>query len=330
MVEQSSLYHYQCCLCGKEYSPVPNLLLCPVCEAIQRKDEPPKGVLEVSWNYEALKKHLRLSRGKWEIWDLLPLEKEFFPPIPVGNTPLWKPIRLWQELQVSGLYLKDDGANPTGSLKDRASYLVAGVAKKYGFSTIAVASTGNAASSMAGVGAAAGIQIKIFMPKTAPKAKQVQALLYGAEVTLVEGTYDDAFDTSVEYCKKHTEVLSRNTAQQPLTIEGKKTVALEIVQQLGQAPERVYLSVGDGVILAGVYRGFEDLFHLGLITAVPTLVGVQAEGSDAIARAVKKGSFENPVRANTIADSIAVEIPRNGHLAVKKINQYRGRMVVVS
>ncbi|GAB4368839.1 MAG: threonine synthase [Spirochaetales bacterium] len=287
-------------------------------------------MLEVQWDYPALREKVDAREGKWDVFDLLPVEREFFPPIPVGNTPLWKPVGLWKKLDWKNLYLKDDGANPTGSLKDRASFLVAAFARKHGYSAVAVASTGNAASSMAGVGAAAGLSVRIFMPKSAPLAKRVQSLLYGAEVTLVDGTYDDAYEASLEYCRTHGEVLSRNTAQQPLTIEGKKTVALEMYQDLGVSPGRVYLSVGDGVILAGVYRGFEDLLRLGWIDRMPEIVAVQAEGSSAIARALEKGWFEPGIPARTVADSIAVEIPRNGYLAIQKLKSYGGRVVRVS
>lgn len=330
MDRKEALFRYRCSLCGKEYDPSPELLVCPLCQATQDPKEPLRGVLEVQWNYPGLKERIDSRGGHWDVFDLLPVEREFFPPIPVGNTPLWKPLRLWKQLGVEELYLKDDGANPTGSLKDRASFLVAAFAKMHGRSAVAVASTGNAASSMAGVGAAAGLRVRIFMPKSAPLAKRVQCLLYGAEVTLVDGTYDNAYDASLEYCLSHRDVLSRNTAQQPLTLEGKKSVALEIYRDLGRAPARVYLSVGDGVILGGVYRGFEDLLRLGIIDTMPEIVAVQAEGSSAIARAFKTGSFEKGIEAHTVADSISVEIPRNGYFAVQKLKSYNGRVILVS
>jgi threonine synthase len=324
------LFRYRCSLCGKEYDPSPEILVCPSCQANQDPKEPLRGVLEVQWDYPALRKRIDSRGGDWDVFDFLPVEREFFPPIPVGNTPLWKPFGLWERLGVEELYLKDDGVNPTGSLKDRASFLVAAFARKYGRTAVAVASTGNAASSMAGVGAAAGLSVRIFMPKSAPLAKRVQSLLYGAEVTLVEGTYDDAYDASLAYCRTHKEVLSRNTAQQPLTLEGKKTVALELYRDLGRAPRRVYLSAGDGVILGGVYRGFEDLLRLGMIESIPEIVAVQAEGSSAIARALQKGSFDRGVPSCTVADSISVEIPRNGYLAIAKLKTHAGRVILVS
>ena len=142
------------------------------------------------------------------------------------------------------------------------------------------------------------------------------------------GTYDDAFDLSLEYSRKHN-ILSRNTAYNPLTIEGKKTVSLEIYHQLEKVPDYVFVPTGDGVILGGVYKGFRDLLKLGMIKNIPTIIAVQAEGSNAIASAFKSGQF-TPIDAQTVADSISVGIPRNGYYALKQLKRYNGRCVTVS
>ncbi len=268
----------------------------------------------------------------------LPIEAEWLPPIPVGNTRLWAPQRLRQEFHAPNLWLKEDTCNPSGSLKDRASYLVAAFALKYGLKEIVLASTGNAASSMAAVGAATGIKVKVFLPASAPVAKRIQVLQYGAELISVDGTYDQAFDISLDYSNE-TGSLSRNTAYNPLTIEGKKTVAFEIVNDLlkmgAGAPQHVFIPVGDGVILSGVYRGFENLHKLGRIRKVPTLWACQADGSSAIARALASGkegseAFANPVPSHTVADSIAVDVPRNGIHALARLKQHGGQAVVVT
>jgi threonine synthase len=262
--------------------------------------------------------------------NLLPVSHGYFPPIPVGNTPLWMPERLRAELGLDGLFLKDDTANPTGSLKDRASYLVAAFAAMHSLKDIVVASTGNAGSSMAGVGASASLNVRLYLPASAPQAKMVQALQYGAEVIRVDGTYDDAFDQSLAYVAKYGG-LSRNTAHNPLTVEGKKTVALEIYLQLrASVPDVVYVPTGDGVILSGVYRGFEDLLTLGLASGVPEVVCVQAEGSAAITRALSAGGFGDPVPSRTLADSIAVDVPRGGYFALDRLKRHGGRCVTVS
>jgi threonine synthase len=228
-----------------------------------------------------------------------------------------------------GLVLKDDTANPTGSLKDRASYLVAAFAVKHGIKRIVVASTGNAACSMAGVGAAAGLSVVIFVPERAPRAKIAQCLQYGAKVITVEGSYDKAYALSLDYSRRE-DALSRNTAYNPLTIEGKKTAAIEIVEDLGRAPDFVFLPAGDAVILSGLYKGFRDLRLSGTITDVPTVIAVQAQGSCALARAFEAGEFGDPRPSRTVADSIAADVPRAGYYALRHLRQYGGRCVTVS
>lgn len=318
---------YRCNSCSATYAIVPGRYLCDFCSKRQEKDRPLEGVLEAEWD------------GVPDLHEVpLPIEKEWFPPIPVGNTPLWSPLRLRSEFGAPGLWIKDDTCNPSGSFKDRASFLVAAFARKHGIQEIVLASTGNAASSMAAVGAAAGIRVKVFLPASAPIAKRIQVLQYGAELVSVDGTYDKAFDLSLEYSQR-TGSLSRNTAYNPLTIEGKKTVSFEIVNDLikagAGAPDHIFVPVGDGVILAGVYRGFEDLLKLGRIRKIPTVWACQADGSSAVARAFASkapgaDAFGEPVSSSTLADSISVDVPRNGLHALAKLRKYGGDVVTVS
>ncbi|MCX7774658.1 MAG: pyridoxal-phosphate dependent enzyme [Rectinemataceae bacterium] len=328
-------WHYRCPTCGSTYAIEPGRYVCDVCATSQRPDEPLRGVLECTWEGDDP------ALGSLP----LPVEAPYFPPIPVGETPLWAPERLRAELGMPHLWLKDDTCNPSGSYKDRASWLVAAFARKFGIGEIVLASTGNAASSMACIGAAAGIRIKVYVPKAAPIAKRVQILQYGAELVEVDGTYDLAFDQSLAYSRA-TGMLSRNTAYNPLTIEGKKTASFEIARDLGaalasqgaasvrtdtvyRAPDHVFVPTGDGVIIAGVIRGFEDLLRLGWIEHMPTIWAAQAEGSSAIARALATGRFE-AIPSSTIADSISVDIPRNGYYTLNKLRQHKGHAVVVS
>ena len=294
-------------------------MLCPECSSTHKSGQPLNGVLEVE---------LSGTLESNDPLDFLPVEGQYFPAIPVGNTPLWQPEKLQKIYGFPELYLKDDGVNPTGSLKDRASFLVAAFARKHGIREVVVASTGNAGSSMAGVGAAAGLKVKLFLPKTAPQAKMIQALQYGADLVLADKNYDQAFSLSLEYSKRRGG-MNRNTAYNPMTIEGKKTVSIEIFKQLKKAPDHVFVSVGDGVIMSGVYKGFRDLLQLGRIDKIPVVHAVQASGSDAICRAMESGDFdgqaESPVRAaKTVADSISVDTPSNGHLALKNLKAFGG------
>ncbi|HET7838412.1 MAG TPA: pyridoxal-phosphate dependent enzyme, partial [Rectinemataceae bacterium] len=321
-------WSYRCPSCGAEYKIEPGRYLCDVCAPKRGKDMPLEGVLECAWELEGLEPYPQGTP--------LPVEREWFPKVPVGDTPLWAPERLRSELGYGRLFVKDDTCQPTGSYKDRASFLVAAFARKHGIKEIALASTGNAASSMAGIGAAAGLKITVFLPKAAPAAKRLQVLQYGAELRQVEGNYDQAFEESLAYSQA-TGVLSRNTAYNPLTIEGKKTAAFEIVKDLrrsgesaGERPLEVFVPSGDGVILTGLIRGFEDLIRLGRIGSMPRFWACQAEGSSALARALAAGSFGKPVPSSTLADSIAVDVPRNGAYALSKLKKYGGRAVVVS
>ena len=331
-------WYYRCPSCGAKYAIEPGRYLCDECASKREPDRPLEGVLECEWEdgaeTEAAEERIPL-----------PVEAEYFPPIPVGDTPLWAPSRLRDELGLPFLFVKDDTCEPTGSFKDRASYLVAAFAKKHALREIVLASTGNAASSMSGVGAAAGLKITVFLPEKAPAAKRIQVLQYGADLHQVAGTYDVAYEESLAYSAK-TGALSRNTAYNPLTIEGKKTVSFEIAEDLARAqgaarkaegslgpwvaPDEVFVPVGDGVIIAGVYKGFEDLMKLGRITRMPRIWACQASGSSAIARALESGGFGEPVESDTIADSISVDVPRNGAYALAKLKKHSGRAVVVS
>jgi threonine synthase len=313
-------FNYICTECGQKFDITSKLMVCPDCSSRQKADEPVRGILEVQLD--------GYVDQQFSVFDLLPVEKEYFPSVPVGNTPLWEPANIRDKTGFAHLYIKDDGVNPTFSFKDRASFLVSAFAKKHGINEIVLASTGNAGSSMAGIGAAAGQDITIFLPETAPEAKIVQALQYGANVYKVKGTYDQAYDLSLEYSRIKGG-MNRNTAYNPMTIEGKKTVSLEIFQQLNRAPDYVFVSTGDGCIVAGVIKGFKDLLNLGIIDKVPVVYAVQAETSDALFRAWDSGDFEN-IPTHTVADSICVDIPRNGYHARKLLRDYNGRVIRVS
>ena len=284
---------YQCSECHQKTPFVPETMVCPLCSKKQQKDEPLRGVLDLTFDELTIEKERPLP------FQFLPVEEEYFPESPVGFTPMWESTRLRDHLGLSSLWVKDEISQPTGSLKDRASFLVAAMAKKHGIKEIALASTGNAGSSMAGIGANSGLKVTLFLPASAPPAKLAQALQYGAQVFLVDGNYDLAYDLSLEYSQKNPHILSRNTAYNPLTIEGKKTASIEIVDQLeGIVPDHIFIGTGDGVILSGLYKGLLDLKQVGLISDIPTIHAVQSEKSNALYQAWKNGSF---TKINAIA-----------------------------
>ena len=317
-------------MCKKEYKLSEIQYTCPKCGSL--------GVLEVNYDYSSFISEqevpIALEQTMWEFANFLPISDfKNIPPLKVGGTPLYKNKALAKELQIKNLLIKDDTVNPTSSLKDRASALVVKLALDKGVKAITCASTGNAASSLAGICASVGLKCYIFVPKTAPEAKITQLLMYGAEVFVVDGSYDDAFDLSIEATKRFG-WYNRNTGYNPFTIEGKKTVSLEIVQHIISndlnIPDKVFVPVGDGCIISGVYKGFYDLMNTGIINKIPQLIGVQAKGSNAIYLAMKRGDRIKKIEPNTIADSISVGRPRNGEMAISNIRASNGGVEVVS
>jgi threonine synthase len=328
---------YRCCLCGSEYGPGEALYLCP-------KDG---ACLEVELDYARIRRRVprrELLWGEPSQWRFLPLLPVGDPgargtPLRrVGNTPLYRLESLGRRIGIEALWLKDEAANPTASLKDRASAVVVARAREIGAEVVVTASTGNAGAALAGMAAAAGRKAVVLAPGSAPPAKIAQMLVFGARVILVDGSYDRAVELSREasgelgwYC--------RNTGYNPFTAEGKKTVAYEIwvaletgaVRTHHERPLSIFVSVGDGNIISGLHKGFRDLEALGWLRAMPRLYGVQAEGSAAIARAFERGVEEiAPVRACTLADSISVDRPADGLRALRAATATGGAYVTVS
>ena len=321
-------FTYRCTDCGRSYARDEVRYLCPACGPSYRPGIPLVGVLEAVFDAGAIRSAFDPARPDWQLF--CAVEREFHPPLPVGNTPLSRVDRLGAELGLSSLFVKNDGLNPSGSLKDRASFLVAAEARRLGERRVVAASTGNAASALAAVCASAGLEALIFVPEKAPRAKLVQMVLAGAKVVPVKGTYDDAFRLSLEVTAQRGG-LNRNTAYHPLTIEGKKTAGLEIWAQLGyQVPDAIVVSVGDGVILGGVHKAFVDLRRAGLVDRLPRLVGVQAEKSDAIHRYVQTGRYSDAPDPSTRADSISVVCPSNAHGARRAVLESEGVTLTVS
>ncbi len=327
---------YRCSLCGKEYLPEQVTYTCP-------KDG---GNLDVVMDADRISRyfsvHNVISDPEPSIW-----RYTLIMPVPdpanrgttlrvVGWTPVYSPKMLSKDLNLEQLWIKDESRNPSASFKDRASALVVARAREIKAEVVITASTGNAGAALAGMAAAVGQKAVILAPKTAPPAKVAQLLVYGAQVVLVDGNYDQAFDLSIEtahefgwYC--------RNTGYNPFTAEGKKTAAFEIWEQVWlnheefKKPLCIFVSVGDGNIISGIHKGFKDLISFSWLNKMPRIFGVQAEGSAAIANAFKAGTESiTPVKANTIADSISVDLPRDGVRAVRAARETKGDYIVVS
>jgi threonine synthase len=329
----------KCTICGAEYQIHEHEYVCP-----KHGDD---GILDLVYDYRHIARQtnpeaLAISQ-RYSIWRYLPLLPVVTEEVDrlvagtvldsVGWTPLYPAPRLAAQLGLHHLWVKDDGRQPTASFKDRASAIAVVKARELGYEVVTTASTGNAAAALAGLCAAVSQKNVIFVPKTAPQAKIAQLLVYGARVLLVEGTYDDAFELCLQAAPEFG-WYSRNTAYNPYMSEGKKTVAFEICEQLGQwiAPDVVVVPVGDGCIIGGVHKGFKDLSALGWIDRMPRILGIQATGSSPLVDAWEQGleGWEmQPVTAHSVADSIVAGLPRDRIKALRAVRETGGAFLRV-
>ncbi|PWH18453.1 MAG: threonine synthase [Anaerolineae bacterium] len=328
---------YRCSLCQCEYAPTQVQYTCPA----------DGGNLDVVLDIEHIRRFVSpeviFNQSEASIWrylPLLPVDEPGFEGTPfrrVGWTPVFESARLARPLGLSTLWVKDESRNPTASFKDRASAVVVARAREIQAEVVVTASTGNAGAALAGMAAAVGHQAVIFAPKTAPAAKVAQLLVFGAQVILVDGNYDSAFDLTIQAAQEFG-WYCRNTGYNPFTAEGKKTAAFEIWEwwekTRRQRPDlkrlNVFVSVGDGNIISGIHKGFKDLLALGWLDQMPRIFGVQSTGSAAIYNAFQAGNEQIiPVAANTLADSISVDLPRDGVRAVRAARESGGCYLAV-
>lgn len=319
---------FRCVECAAEYPVADCEYVCPACE----------GNLDVLYDYDAVKTHFTkesLTNDRnftmWRYRPLLPIEESSaLPPLTVGWTPIYDCANLAAHYAINKLVIKDDGRNPTASFKDRPSALAVVKARETNATIITTASSGNAGSALAGMCASIGMRSVIFVPATAPIAKIAQLQIYGATVVIVEGSYDQAYDLCIEASRRFG-WYQRSTGYNPFTREGKKTAALEISEQLNwEVPDKVFVSVGDGNIISGLWKGFNDLYQLSFIDRLPQLIGVQSDAASAIVDAVNGDGAVQEGPAQTIADSINVGKPRDATMAVRAIRESGGAGVKVS
>lgn len=325
-----NIKYYQCTLCHEKFDKRLNIMTCPKCGE--------KGILDIVFDYEYIKKIIKKNYFKdnihnniWRYLPFLTVTDEFISDtLNVGLTPLYNSKNLSGILNLKSLYIKDDGLNPTQSLKDRASVIACIKAMELGYDTIACSSTGNAASSLAGNAAKLGLKTVIFVPERAPLGKLLQLKIYGANLIKVKGDYKATFRLSKEAIQ-HYGWYNRNAAINPHLVEGKKTVAFEIAEQLNfKTTDYVFVSVGDGCTIGGVYKGFYDFYHAGLTKRIPKIIGVQSEGCSPFFDAFHNNRELEEVEENTIADSIAVGIPRNPVKGINAVKHSEGTFIKVS
>lgn len=337
-------YLYKCTSCNQHFSfseiEDNAFYICPTCGIIE-KNQPLKGVLEILYDYDEIKNNtskesfLKNEIGKfWQYSYLFPLEYNSKNLIGVSESELNKltlPNNPISEIIFGDKILQvfDDSRNPTLSYKDRASILIVLKAKQLGIKEISAASTGNAGSSLAGICARMGLKSHIFVPKNIPESKRIQIQSYGANIYVVDGDYDQAFDLCLEI-SKNKNWYNRNTGYNPLTIEGKKSAVYDMFISLsGELPENIFVSVGDGVIISGIYKGLSELLTLGWIDKLPKLFAVQATGSSALIKYLNTDIFEYN-SAFSIADSICAGSPRNLYMAAESVKNTNGKGIEVS
>jgi len=296
----------------------------------------PEGVMDIEFDLARVRRTLRRPalarrpRSLWRYRELLPLPPAArVPPLEPGGTPIVAAPRLATWVGVRELWLKDEGRNPSASFKDRASAVGVARALAGRKRVVACASTGNAASSLAGMAASVGLSSVIFVPEFAPEPKVAQLLVYGARVIRVRGSYDETW----EFCQRACDTYgwyNRNAAVNPSLVEGKKTCGLELAEQMGAAlPDWIAVAVGDGCTVAGIWKGLEQMRALGFIRRLPRLLAVQAEGARPLVDAFHAARDLVPGPATTLADSICVGHPRNWRKALAAVRASGGTFVAV-
>ena len=317
-----------CRECGKEY-PAISLHVCELCF----------GPLEVQYDYAEIKANIsrkKIEAGPKSLWryvDLLPIEKEPTVGLHAGFTPLIRAKNLGDELGLTSLYLKNDTVNHlTLSFKDRVVSVALTRALELGYDTVACASTGNLANSVAAHAAAAKMRCYVFIPYDLEAAKVIGNLIYRPNVVEVEGNYDDVNRLCSEIAGEHNWAFV-NVNIRPYYAEGSKTLAFEVVEQLGwTAPAHIVVPMASGSLLTKIWKGLNELHKLELIERMATRVhGAQAEGCSPIATAHKLGrDFFKPVKPKTIAKSLAIGNPADGYYALKATAESGGAMDAVT
>jgi len=322
-----------CVICGTTYPADFAGYVCP--------DHGDEGILDVTYDYDKIgetftKESLAADpdRTMWRYRPLLPIKDDAaVPPLTVGGTPLYDAPALAEGVGVARVWVKDEGREPTASLKDRASAMAVVKAQERGADVVTTASTGNAAAALSGISASVGQKNVIFVPASAPEAKVAQLLAYGSTVALVNGNYGDAFDLCMEASAEYG-WYNRNTGYNPFMTEGKKTAGLEILEDLGwEAPDAIFVSVGDGSIIGGVHKAMKDAVALGWIDRMPRIYGIQSAGSDYLVQAFESGEdvlTKAPIAADTVADSISADLPRDRIKAMAAVTETGGAYLRVS
>ena len=314
----------ECIECGTKFKIDERFYTCPKCD----------GLLEVEFETSELKRKLDLKRLKTEtpsVWKynaFMPiLDKTKIVSLREGGTPLYRCDHLAEEIGIRELYVKFEGANPTGSFKDRGMTVGVTKALEFGVKTVACASTGNTSASLAAYAAKAGLKCLVLLPsKKVALGKLAQAMMYGAKVIAIKGNFDEALSLITKICEERKDIYLLNSVN-PFRPQGQKTIGFEIADQLGwKVPDRIVVPMGNCANIWAIYKGFFEFDAVGLTKGIPMMTGIQAEGSMPIVDAIKRGlkKFVPVMKPETIATAIRIGNPVNGPKAIRAIRNSKG------
>ncbi|HZP63547.1 MAG TPA: threonine synthase [Terriglobales bacterium] len=317
-----SYYELRCRECGKSWGNQPRSI-CDDCFS----------PLEVSYDYDVLRRLVSRERisnrtpNMWRYADLLPLSPEFEPTLPVGFTPLFQAAQLAKQFGATNLFIKNDAVCfPTLSFKDRVVAVALANARHFGFDTVACSSTGNLANAVAAQAARNGFKAWIFIPADLEPAKILGTQVFGAKLVRIAGSYDQVNRLCSQVADEHRWGFV-NVNLRPYYAEGSKTVGFEIAEQLGwRLPDNVVVPMAGGSLITKIKKAFDELIKLRLVEPKPVRIfGAQATGCSPISTAVKTGESDiEPQKPATIARSLAIGNPADGHYAIKTIRESGG------
>lgn len=315
----------KCIRCGQVFDANPWVFTCNKCNSLLDVIIPSDAVLD--WEIAR-----RRRLGVWRYIELLPLNKDVKPiTMSEGGTPL---INLQRVSDSRNLYLKFEGANPTGSFKDRGMTVGVTIAKYIGVKGVLVASTGNTAASAAAYAARAGLKCVVILPRgNVAKGKMLQVILHGAEIREIDGVFDNALEEAItEVFAKGNRDLYPLNSYNPWRLEGQKTISFEIIDELGEAPDFVIVPVGNAGNISAIWKGFKELYERGLADKLPKMIGVQAEGAAPLVK-TWRSSDEQLIevdKPNTIATAIKIGRPINWLKALRAVKESNGLFVSTS
>ncbi|RLG90345.1 MAG: threonine synthase [Thermoprotei archaeon] len=321
--------YLRCINCGKEFEPQPYLFKCPKCGSLLEVIVPKP---HLDWEKLSGRKP-----GVWKYRELLPIREDIEPvSLGEGGTPLvpLKRVVLRDTGRDYRIYAKFEGANPTGSFKDRGMTIGITLAKYLGFKGVIVASTGNTSASAAAYAARAGLECLVVLPRgKVARGKLFQAILHGARIVEVEGSFDNALEYVMEkiFGSSEHSYYPLNSLN-PWRLEGQKTIAYEIVDELGRVPDYVVVPVGNAGNISAIWKGFKELYMFGYIDKLPRMIGVQAEGASPLAN-MWENKAEKPLfvdKPETIATAIRIGKPINWMKAVRAVIESNGMFLKVS